>query len=239
MSFDYKYVINPTGPAENHIIREMFDDIKDYINDTDNFDFANKALSNLASVAINTSLVSDTDNTDDLGSSTKAWKDVYAASIKRGSSTGIAISAAGEITQPLQPSFLVVDGTGAADVTGDGTTYTEQWPTEIYDQGGDFASNTFTAPVTGKYLLSAQVLLLNILVGASTRSITIVTSNRNYQDTSSYALAELFKDFRTTVLADMDANDTALVQVRVASQTKTVDINAGATTNYFSGSLIN
>ena len=35
------------------------------------------ALSNLASVAINTSLISDTDNTDDLGSSSKEWKDLY------------------------------------------------------------------------------------------------------------------------------------------------------------------
>jgi hypothetical protein len=38
---------------------------------------ANTALSNLSSVAINTSLVSDTDNTDDLGSASKYWKDIY------------------------------------------------------------------------------------------------------------------------------------------------------------------
>jgi hypothetical protein len=40
---------------------------------------ANVALSNLASVAINTTLVSDTNNTDDLGSSLIAWKDLYLA----------------------------------------------------------------------------------------------------------------------------------------------------------------
>jgi hypothetical protein len=38
---------------------------------------ATTALDNLASVAINTSLLSDTDNTDDLGSALKAWKDGY------------------------------------------------------------------------------------------------------------------------------------------------------------------
>jgi hypothetical protein len=38
---------------------------------------ATKALSNLASVAINTSLVSDADNTDDLGTSTVEWKDLF------------------------------------------------------------------------------------------------------------------------------------------------------------------
>ena len=39
--------------------------------------FATKALDNLASVAINTSLISDTDDQDDLGSSGKEWKDLY------------------------------------------------------------------------------------------------------------------------------------------------------------------
>lgn len=38
---------------------------------------ANTALSNLASVAINTTLVSDTDSTDDLGTSSIFWKDLY------------------------------------------------------------------------------------------------------------------------------------------------------------------
>ncbi len=50
---------------------------------------ANLALSNLASVAINTSLISDTDNTDDLGSAAIAWKDVYLRTIKMdGSASG-------------------------------------------------------------------------------------------------------------------------------------------------------
>lgn len=39
--------------------------------------FAAKSLNNLDSVAINTSLISDADNTDDLGSSTYEWKNLY------------------------------------------------------------------------------------------------------------------------------------------------------------------
>jgi len=38
---------------------------------------ASKALSDLASVAINESLISDADNTDDLGSAANQWKDLY------------------------------------------------------------------------------------------------------------------------------------------------------------------
>ena len=40
---------------------------------------ATKALDNLAAVAINTSLISDTNDTDDLGSATKKWKDGHFA----------------------------------------------------------------------------------------------------------------------------------------------------------------
>ena len=39
--------------------------------------FAKLALSNLASVAINTSLISDTDSTDDLGSTGVRWSNIY------------------------------------------------------------------------------------------------------------------------------------------------------------------
>ena len=49
---------------------------------------ANLALGNLASVAINTTLVSDTDNTDDLGTSAIAWKDIFLkGALKSGGST--------------------------------------------------------------------------------------------------------------------------------------------------------
>ena len=43
---------------------------------------ATKALDNLASVAINTSLVSDTDSTDDLGCSSKYWANGYVDALK-------------------------------------------------------------------------------------------------------------------------------------------------------------
>ena len=42
------------------------------------------ALDNLASVAINASLISDTDNTDDLGTALLRWKDIYAATLNTG-----------------------------------------------------------------------------------------------------------------------------------------------------------
>jgi hypothetical protein len=42
---------------------------------------ASTALDNLASVAINTSLVSDTDETDDLGTTLKKWLNIFVKNI--------------------------------------------------------------------------------------------------------------------------------------------------------------
>jgi len=52
---------------------------------------ANTALSNLASVAVNTSLISDTDSTDDLGSTTKQWANLYTDNIKSSTATDLTI----------------------------------------------------------------------------------------------------------------------------------------------------
>lgn len=49
---------------------------------------ANVHLSNLSAVAINTTLVSDTDVTDDLGQATVRWNNLFAAAIKTGSGAG-------------------------------------------------------------------------------------------------------------------------------------------------------
>lgn len=49
---------------------------------------ANTALSNLAAVAINTSLISDTDATDNLGSQAIRWANIYATSLQTGDTAG-------------------------------------------------------------------------------------------------------------------------------------------------------
>lgn len=202
---------------------------------------ANVALSNLAGVAINTSLVSDTNNTDDLGTSSIAWKDLYlAGSIKSGSNTAITVDTSGRVTKPNQPCFLVVGSGGSNDnVTGDGTTFTVEYGTEIFDVGSNFASNVFTAPVTGKYLFSFSVFLTDILSTHTERILTLVTSNRSYSLSLEYSLAEPVRGMSNTILADMDANDTAYVTITVSGSTKVVDSNKSSANMRFSGSLVN
>lgn len=146
---------------------------------------------------------------------------------------------AGEITQPLQPSFLATISADQTDCTGDSTGFTVPFGTEIYDQGSDFASNTFTAPVTGRYFLSAAIRPENLLVTHTIRRISIVTSNRAYSVTHNYSLAQTNLTLAHSVIADMDAGDTATIELMVDGSTKTVDLTNNPAVNFFSGSLIN
>lgn len=278
MALNYKYVIPPVGQVDNHIMREMFDDVQTYVNALGTGPFlplaggtisGNLVVSGTLDVTGATTLTSPAtvtssgattslkiDNTATDGDPTITWQlsgtSIFTMGVNDGSSDVLQLgttaidtatmwqaTAAGEITQPLQPSFLVTDGTGATDVTGDGTAYTKLWPTEVFDQGGDFSSNTFTAPVTGRYHLSTMVLLQNILATHGTRNLNIVTSNRTFNFAATYSLAESFKGVHLSILCDMDANDTAIVTISVTASTKTVDIFGDVVNNSFCGSLIN
>ena len=168
--------------------------------------------------------------------------------ISQGSALGtndtFIVTAAGEITKPLQPAFLAYLSSTVTNVTGDSTNYTIAFDAEIFDQNGDFASNTFTAPVTGKYYLGSNTLLGDLGATFNNAFGTIVTSNRTYFMQYNAAIV---RDLSTNtanlyinILADMDAADTAIAKAQVGASTKTVDINSGGATDpqtWFCGNL--
>ena len=55
----------------------------------------------------------------------------------------------GIMVNATQPAFSVVPASDQDNCTGNGTNATVVFGTEIFDKNADFASNTFTAPVTG------------------------------------------------------------------------------------------
>lgn len=77
---------------------------------------ANTALSNLASVAINTSLISDTDVTDDLGSLTLAWRKLYIGGANTTSDSGIQFGNSGTAANN---AYIYRSGTAAVTFLGD------------------------------------------------------------------------------------------------------------------------
>ena len=154
------------------------------------------------------------------------------------SSSGATLADDGTLSNTLQPAFLVTNSGTLTDVTGDNTSYTIVFGTEIFDQNADFASNTFTAPVTGRYQLSLAILIAGLTASHTILSCLLNTSNRSY--IFAYGNAAAMRDttdnlhgFSGSILADMDAGDTATVALRVNGGTKVVDVD----TVHFSGVL--
>lgn len=107
--------------------------------------WATTALDNLASVAINTSLISDTNNTDDLGSTSILWRHTYTNDIELGhaSDTTLTRVSAGVVAVEGKTLVNLTDGgTFAADISVPDEAYGSGWngsvevPTKnaIYDK---------------------------------------------------------------------------------------------------------
>ena len=103
-------------------------------------------------------------------------------------------------------------------------------------KNSDFASNTFTAPETGKYHLDAMARVQAIDSASSYYFFQITTSNRVYQHIvdPDYGQDNDYYTFNVNVLADMDANDTAYVIIQQGSGTAQSDLQ---TKTHFSGYL--
>ena len=135
-----------------------------------------------------------------------------------------------------QPAFGVTKNANQNDIAV-GSNVTVTWETEIFDQNADFASNTFTAPVAGRYQLNLSLRLQNLDSASAYYDITIVTSNRAYQwlQDPDYGQDNAYEAVTLSALADMDAGDTALVNINQANGTAQTDIQQ---TSHFNGYLV-
>ena len=119
----------------------------------------------------------------------------------------------GAITKPLQPAFNVTNSSDQNNLS-DNTVLT--FDTEIFDQNSDFASNTFTAPVTGKYQLQLSGRFGQLDKDSDWVRVELITSNRLYLgtiiDPGVFGYDPTYWSFNFGVLADMDASDTAYLQ---------------------------
>ena len=147
-----------------------------------------------------------------------------------------SITASGEVTMPLQPAFQVNPASVQENIAV-GSDVTVVLGTEVFDVGANFASNTFTAPVTGKYQLNVSLFVNSLDTASDYYVIGIITSNRTYNfviDPGAFSGDPIYWNIPAVVLADMDASDTALVIVNQASGTAQTDIAVGTV---FSGYL--
>jgi len=146
------------------------------------------------------------------------------------------IDNAGRVTMPLQPAFCVLPSSSQDNIAVT-TAVTVVFGTERFDLGSNFASNTFTAPVTGKYQFNAVIRFDNADSAALFYQLGVVTDNESY---TSYIDPDFGQDtpywtLNVSVLADMDANDTAYVTLFQHSGTQQTDVQVDS---WFSGYLV-
>ena len=158
---------------------------------------------------------------------------------RTGTTERMKIDSTGAVTMPYQPAFLVKSANDdQTNLTLNANTAVA-FGTEIFDNNSDFASNVFTAPVTGRYHLNFHIRIDNIDSVTQYTIILLVTSNRNLQfihGNSGYDSDVNHMSIQGSHLVDMDAGDTAGVHVSLPSLgTAQADISSES---HFSGYLV-
>jgi hypothetical protein len=168
--------------------------------------------------------------------------------ISQGSALGtndtVTITPSGAMRQELTPAVETFTP-DTSNVTGDGTVFTVDWSTEIFDQGSNMSGTTFTAPVTGRYRIMISIRLGDMSSSHTAGDFGVVTSNRTYK-----ALVSNYQSLRQTgslliimgtncILADMDASDTATAALTVSGGALTVDISTISSTDPRNGFFCN
>ena len=143
--------------------------------------------------------------------------------------TAISIDANEIVTMPLQPAFSA-SMSHQLNITV-GAFVKVLFDTEIFDQNADFntSTNTFTAPVSGRYLFTMFLECDQIDTASSALRFDLVTSNDSLMGWNRIQPnVDAASDYRLgasgSILANMDANDTASVQVYVGGGQSQLDI---------------
>ena len=141
--------------------------------------------------------------------------------------SGLSISANNEITMSSQPAFHATKS-GNQNNVADGTTIA--FDVERFDNNADFTGNSFTAPVTGRYMLGIELRIDGLDNAHSFFRPYIVTSNKTYSGfiTAGNALANdaTYYHISASILADLDASDTAYVSWNWTNGSAQDDISA-------------
>jgi hypothetical protein len=157
-------------------------------------------------------------------------------SFRTNASDAMVIDGNGHVTKPLQPAFSAGRSSTLSNFAT-GSHVVINLNSEIYDVNSDFSDPNFTAPVSGKYQLSAVFYMNALDISADYYILRIATSNRNYDhvvDSSARDEDETYSSYTISALADMDASDTAQISLFQQNGAAQTDITGGT---YFTGFL--
>ena len=147
----------------------------------------------------------------------------------------------GAVTKPLQPAFHAnKNGTAQNNFAREGANVV--FAAERFDNNADFdlTNNRFVAPVTGKYFLNISMRLDSLDIDAGYYQLQIVTSNQTYYliITPKFSADLQYFGMSHSVVADMDAGDTASIIIEQNGGAAQTDIPGSNNYTHFSGYLV-
>lgn len=160
-----------------------------------------------------------------------------------GTNDTFSMTSDGERRLPLNPCFHAYLDGDENNVTGTGTIFelgTIRAFTEVFDQGSNLSLSpgTFTAPITGRYLLTVNCSYRGVSTGVSTSSSTnIATSNRDHRIIDAYTTSASGSAFgmNISMIVDMDAADTAVFEAQITGlPADTADIDGSVSGGFSS-----
>ena len=159
-----------------------------------------------------------------------------------GTTSHMVIDSTGAVTMPLQPAFSVHKNGVVQSNIAINVDVTVAFTHERFDQNADFntATSTFSAPVTGKYLLTVTLRIDTVDTASNFYVVGIFTSNRNYRSIidPNFTADVDYMSQTVTILADMDASDTARVGFTQSDGTAQADIDGSTEYSLFTGYLV-
>ena len=155
-----------------------------------------------------------------------------------GNSESLRLDSNGHVTMPKQSSAGVKMSL-QSNVAATPTTL--DFDDEKFDQNSDFntSTNTFTAPVTGKYLVCVDLYILNIDTAADYYQLYVSSSNNVYYsilDPGGLSSDPVYWNLNWAGVIDMDASDTVYFRINQSGGTAQTDYN---TVSYASITLLN
>lgn len=160
----------------------------------------------------------------------------------------ITISDDGNVTKSRQPMYLFSNATNQTNVSGDGTIVNPVIiNAQITQQGNNFASNQFTAPVAGVYWI--QVQLRTTVDFTSTQNKTYLVFTKPDTTTRNVVISMISGAMREasgnasiiqngSTSAYMQAGETVKINFVSSGSTKVAGVNGTALTNltmFFTG----
>jgi len=141
------------------------------------------------------------------------------------------IDSAGHVTKALQPAVRVGMSSSQLNLAAN-TEYVIQFNSEVFDVNADFDTSnyTFTAPVTGKYLVCVSLRFQAIPTDINYMHGWIASSNGSRYILLFGSGADLFNSaadyYRIghSTIIDMDANDTFTIKVAQSGGTAQTDV---------------